>query len=416
MKRIFACISALLLMGSALFFAGWTGRVKGGVVISGVAVGGMPYREAVSAVREQLAKERIPFTVHTPFGDTMPEIGYTDNVSALVREAKKGERLTACVRREWVDAEEEMARLAEHAFRAPQDAALSFSRFGFTYTKERAGAYCDYAASLHAALSALKAGQEEVSLVMRSSSPAVTQEALRARTQKLAAFATRFDASKRERTHNIALACERIAGSVLAPGEVFSFNAAVGARTAENGFLEAPVISGGEYVQGVGGGVCQASTTLMNAALRAGLTVTESRPHSLAVGYVPPSLDAMVSKWSDLKFCNPYPFPVYLTGRCAGGEICFEVYGKPNGMRYETASRILLRIPPPEAEIREGEEDKTVRAEKEGLESESYLLVYNADGALVQKKRLRRDRYAPVQGIYEKKFANFLTQSRDKIP
>ena len=230
---------------------------------------------------------------------------------------------------------------------------------------------------------------------------------MKARTKKLSAFSTYFDASKTARAHNIALACERVAGNVLLPGETFSFNTAVGLRTAENGFLEAPIISGGEYVSGTGGGVCQASTTLMNAALRAGLTVTESRPHSLAVGYVPPSLDAMVSRWSDLKFTNPYPFPVYLLGRAAAGKVTFEIYGKPDGRRYETESRVLARIPPPEAEIREGEEDRTVRAEKEGVRSESYLLVYDERGALVQKKLLRRDSYAAVQGIYEKKVTNF---------
>lgn len=90
------------------------------------------------------------------------------------------------------------------------------------------------------------------------------------RTQKLSSFSTRFDASKTARVHNISLACERIAGSVLEPGEIFSFNETVGLRTRENGFLDAPVIVAGEFVSGTGGGVCQASTTLMGAALRAG--------------------------------------------------------------------------------------------------------------------------------------------------
>ena len=401
MKKFFACVFALLVLGSAFFFSGRAGCVRAGVTISGVFVGGMPYDEAVAAVREKLAAERVPFTVRTPFGDVSPAIEYIDDVPALVRRAKKGETLFAAVRREWTEAEREIARLCAQGERAPQDAALTFTRFGFSYTAEKAGMYCDYAASLSAALAALGEGEREVSLVTHVLRPAVTRADLKARTQRLAAFSTYFDASKTARVHNITLACERVAGSVLLPGETFSFNAAVGLRTAENGFLEAPIISGGEYVAGIGGGVCQASTTLMNAALRAGLNVTESRPHSLSVGYVPPSLDAMVSRWSDLKFQNPYPFPVYLAGRVAGGAVTFEIFGKPDGRRYETESRVLARIPPPQAEVREGEEDKTVRAEKEGLRSESYLLVYSEQGALLQKKLLRRDSYAAVQGIYE---------------
>lgn len=410
MKKIFACMFALLLAGSAFFFLGRAGCVRTGVTVSGVAVGGMSYGEAVAAVRKKLAAERIPFTLRTPFGDTMPAIVYADDVPALVRKARKGETLEATVRRVWVGAEEEIARLCERGASAPADAELSFGRFGFSYTEERAGVYCDRAASLAAALRALGAGETEASLVTRAWQPSVTKAQLVARTQKLSSFSTSFDASKAARAHNIALACERIAGSVLLPGETFSFNAAVGLRTAENGFLEAPIISGGEYVSGTGGGVCQASTTLMNAALEAGLTVTESRPHSLSVGYVSPSLDAMVSRWSDLKFSNPYPFPVYLLGRTSGGRVTFEVYGKPDGMRYRTESRVLARIPPPAAQMREGEEDRTVRAEKEGIRSESYLLVYDVSGALVQKKLLRRDSYAAVQGIYEVKRTEVLPE------
>lgn len=401
MRKILCCMFALLLTGSAFFFVGRAGCVKPDVTINGVAVGVMPYDEAVCAVREKLASERVPFVVHAPFGDTMPAISYEDNVPALVRRARRGQTLSVTVRREWTDAESEIAALCAESERAPKDATLAFTRFGFSYTEAKTGCYCDYRASLAVALTALREGAREVTLVSRVRRPSVTEADLKARTKRLSVFSTSFDASKSARAHNIALACERIAGTVVLPGEVFSFNAVVGLRTAENGFLEAPIISGGEFVSGTGGGVCQASTTLMNAALRAGLNITESRPHSLSVAYVPPSLDAMVSRYSDLKFSNPHPYPVYILGRTSGGKITFEIYGKPDGRRYETESHVLARIVPPEAEIREGEEDKTVRAEKDGLKSESYLLVYDADGTLLQKKLLRRDSYAAVQGIYE---------------
>ena len=404
MKKILALFCSLLLAGSVFLACGWAGRVRRDVTIGGVQVGGMTYAEAERAVRETLS---VPFVLHTPAGDVTPTLSYSDDVSLLVRRAKKGAVLTPQVRRVWADAEGFLEDVCEKCVQTPVDAAMQFTSEGFTYTQERAGVYCDYAASLAAALAAIGQGEREATLVTRVWRPAVTERQLRARTQRLARFTTYFDGEKSARVHNISLACGRIAGTVLAPGETLSFNDVVGERTRENGFQDAAVILNGEFVQGTGGGVCQASTTLMNAALRAGLTVTESRPHSLAVGYVPPSLDAMVSRWSDLKFTNPYPFPVYLLGRAAAGKVTFEIYGKPDGRRYETESRVLARIPPPEAEIREGEEDRTVRAEKEGVRSESYLLVYDERGALVQKKLLRRDSYAAVQGIYEKKVTNF---------
>lgn len=396
MKKILCCVSALLLAGSVFFLGGWAARVRKGVVVNGVPVGGMTYSEAALAVRAQL--ERTPFVLHAPMGDEVPDIVYADDLDGILRRARKGEEHAATVRRELVDAERFLADVCEKNILLPQDAAMSFTRKGFTYTPERPGRMCDYAASLAALLGALGQGGSEASLVTRTWQPAVTVKMLRQRTQKLSSFSTKFDGSRTARVHNISLACERVAGSVLEPGETFSFNEAVGLRTRENGFLDAPVIVAGEFVEGTGGGVCQASTTLMGAALRAGLEIVESRPHSLSVGYVPPSQDAMVSRYSDLKFTNPYEFPVYLLGSTGEGYVRFEVYGMPDGNIYRPESRVLEYISPPPAEVVEGEEDKTLRAEKQGMRSECYLLVYSADGALLTRKLLRRDSYACVQG------------------
>ena len=198
-----------------------------------------------------------------------------------------------------------------------------------------------------------------------------------------------------------ALAAERISGTEIGAGEEFSFNRAVGKRTRENGFEEAAVIFDGEFVQGVGGGVCQTSTTLFGAALRAGMEITESHPHSLSVGYAPPSQDAMVSEYSDLKFKNPYPYPVYLLGEAKKGTVTFSLFGKPSGVRYEVESRVLFTLDPPPKSVVEGEENRTVRAEKKGLASESVLVAYGEDGE-VSRTLIRRDTYAPVQGVEER--------------
>ncbi|MDE6676942.1 MAG: VanW family protein, partial [Clostridia bacterium] len=107
------------------------------------------------------------------------------------------------------------------------------------------------------------------------------------------------------------------------------------------------------------------------------------------------------SEYCDLKFVNPYEFPVYLSAVTGENFVRFIVYGKPDGRRYETESEVLRRIPPPPAEIREGEEEKVVRNEKEGIASESYLLVYDSAGKLISRTLFRRDTYASVQGIYE---------------
>lgn len=388
---------ALLLAGSLLFCGGGTGCVKDGVEIDGVLVGGLPYAEAEEKIRAQ--SDGGMFVVRSENGDLVAELTVTDNLTKLVRKAKNGQKLHSTMRREWADAEIQVELLCKRNAKAPVDATVTFTKEGqFFYTEEQTGVACLYQSTLDAVFSALRAGKTEARLITRPVPAAVTKADLISRTKELSRFSTRFDSSNRARSHNITLAAARISGTVLPAGGEFSFNEVVGKRTPENGFMEAAVIFDGEFVQGVGGGVCQTSTTLMNAALRAGLSVTESRPHSLSVSYVPPSLDAMVSEYSDLKFVNPYPYPVYIAAETKPSSVTFIVYGFPDGKAYRTESRVLFWLEPPPEQVTEGEEDKVVKNGRQGLASESYLLVYE-NGMLVSRTLFRRDTYAAVRGI-----------------
>lgn len=403
MKKFFALQIALFLLGSAFFLGGWTfGKVKKGVVVDGVAVGGLSYAAAETAVREKLASVLPPFVVHTEEGDEFFETGFQDDLYDLLRRAGKGEELKAKVRRVWVNAEEELGLLCARLSFGATDARLSFSARGFAYQKETLGRACDYQGLLKDVEGALKEGRDEVTLRTFPVAAKVTEKALRARTRLLGSYTTYFDGGNAPRAHNISLAVSKISGVILSPHGEFSFNDTVGKRTAENGFEQANIIAGGQFVPGIGGGVCQVSTTLMNAALLSGLKVTESHPHSLSVGYVPPSRDAMVSDYADLKFVNPYDEPVYLLGLTGGGRVKFTFYGLPDGKTYDLESKILLVADPPAEQIVEGDEDKLLRAPKQGIASESYLLVYR-DGTLLSRTLLRRDAYAVVQGIRQVK-------------
>lgn len=228
---------------------------------------------------------------------------------------------------------------------------------------------------------------------------------------KLAAYTTYYSPKDVGRCENIAIAASLVDGVTLQPYGEFSFNTTVGKRTEEAGFQQAKIIVNGEYVLGVGGGVCQVSTTLYNAALKAGLTVTEYHPHSLQVGYVPPSRDAMVSTHSDLRIFNPHAHAVHLNVRTFEGGLRAAVYGKNEGYRYELVSRFLEEVPPPAPIVKEGDEEGVLRAEKSGAKSELYVESYKG-GQLVEKKRLRIDEYRPIQGIIVKKVGD----TTNKIP
>lgn len=395
-------IVALLVMGSASFFGGCTGRVKGGVSAEGVMVGGLPFAQAEALVRAEIARNLPPVTVHAPRGEytvAYPELSFTDNIPSLLRGAKRGETLTVSYERTWADAEETLLEICAENVKQAKDATLSFTNDGFTYISEEKGVAAEYEALKRDVFQALKTGGTEVTLRTREYLPAVTEEKLREGTRLLSSFETHFSKNNPSRVQNIRVSAFKIGGTRLNPQEEFSFNATVGARTKENGYGEATVILNGEFQKGIGGGVCQTSTTLFNAALHAGMQITQSRPHSLSVSYVPPSLDAMVSSESDLKFKNPYDFPVYITAEMEEESVRFLFYGENDGSRFETESVVLMRVAPPAPKLVEGEENLVLREAKEGIASESYLLKYSREGKLVYRKLIRRDSYAAVQGI-----------------
>lgn len=217
----------------------------------------------------------------------------------------------------------------------------------------------------------------------------------------IAHFSTYYGESSDNRKYNVELASRKISGTSLYPEEEFSFNDCVGRRTEANGFRSAFIIQDGEFVEGVGGGVCQVSSTVYNCALLAGLSIAEVRPHSLPVSYVAPSFDAMVSSESDFRFVNTLSGKITLKVLTDGKYIRAEIYGYDD-VSIRRRSETLATIPH-ETEYRD---DATLPLGKEvvdsfgknGLKSEGYL-DYFENGKLVKSVRIRRDTYAPQKRI-----------------
>ncbi|MBA4495465.1 VanW family protein [Paenactinomyces guangxiensis] len=161
--------------------------------------------------------------------------------------------------------------------------------------------------------------------------PLVTTEDLRNVDKKLIGdYRTRFDGSNVNRTTNIRLASKEINGLVLMPGEKFSFNKTVGERTAARGYKKAGVIVKGEFSEGIGGGICQVSSTLFNSVDEAGLRIVARYHHSAEVTYVPPGRDATVS-WGgpDFKFRNNLNKPVMIKIKVGSNSITVYTYTVP---------------------------------------------------------------------------------------
>lgn len=220
--------------------------------------------------------------------------------------------------------------------------------------------------------------------------------------QKLIArFSTYYGDSKTNRKDNVALACRKIDGTVLYPEDEFSFNDIVGARTVENGFKSAYIIKDGEFVEGIGGGVCQVSSTLYNCALLANLTITCVRAHSLPVSYVAPSFDAMVSTASDLRFVNTLSSPVTIKMLADGKYLKAEMYGIESctiRRRSQTIETLPFEIEyRDDATLKLGEEVIDTYG-KAGLRSQGFLEYYQ-NGKLIKTVLIRKDTYFPQKRI-----------------
>ena len=228
----------------------------------------------------------------------------------------------------------------------------------------------------------------------------------------LSSYTTYFDGKNEARSHNIRLASSLINGTVIQNGEIFSFNERVGQRTPERGFQRANIIENGEFVEGVGGGVCQVSTTLYNVALLSGCKIVEYHPHSLAVSYVPPSRDAMVSgTFFDLKFENTTGSTIYLKAVTGENFVSFKVYGRDFGVKYDFTSFVTGAIEAPEEFT---DDIALVREGRDGTVSEGYLTV--TKNGYTRVIFLRRDKYSPQKKITLKTEEDILENPENNLP
>ncbi|MCO5298287.1 MAG: VanW family protein [Fimbriimonadaceae bacterium] len=210
----------------------------------------------------------------------------------------------------------------------PSPATVRYVDGRIERTPEVSGFRLDEAKLPEAIVAALK-GDGTIDVPLIEADKRVPDAALDQVVEVVSEFSTAFPASQFNRNENIRLAAGRLDGVVLMPGDSVSFNSTVGKRTLADGFKEAGVYVNGRHDTGVGGGICQVSTTLYNAALFANLKVKNRRNHSMPVAYVPIGRDATVDYGLiDLVLENPYDTPVAVTSEYQRGRLFFRILGK----------------------------------------------------------------------------------------
>lgn len=196
----------------------------------------------------------------------------------------------------------------------------------------------DFAISIDEAKAMLQEDKEEYAIPLKVLYPSVTTNMLgsEAFPNLLSQYSTSYSTRNQKRTTNLRLAANKINGTVLMPGETFSYNKVVGERTIAAGYQEAPIYVSGKVVDGLGGGICQITTTLYNAVVYANLDIVERSNHQFVPSYAPASRDATVVYGSiDFKFKNNRDYPIKIICSVQNGIANFQIYGLKTDNDYE---------------------------------------------------------------------------------
>ncbi|NMB26489.1 MAG: hypothetical protein GX987_00360 [Tissierellia bacterium] len=239
-------------------------------------------------------------------------------------------------------------------------------------------------------------------------------------------FSTSFKGSSSDRVENIRISSKAVSNKLIMPGDTVSFNQTTGPREKKYGYREAIVILEGDFTPGVGGGVCQTSTTLYNALLLANVTIVERSHHSIPAKYVKFGQDAAVSYGHmDLKFRNDFDYPIYINSRVSGDRVYFYVYGDRNARDY------IVKIKPEIVETIVLEDDiivdnslepgtkEVVQRGRTGYKVNTYKSIIR-NGKVVSKDLITRDFYKPRKFIYrvgpEPLTTKFSDEDREESP
>jgi vancomycin resistance protein YoaR len=399
------------------------------VYINNVSVAGMTHMQAATTIKatvEKYASTVVEFDLDDESTTaTMGELGYTTDEEEIINQAMAAGKSGNCLKR-YKDSTELAAGIQtvelstspkfDTSGRSNVENAISgFNRDSVNATIEmnsdstfniipgQTGIEVDVDATLDKLIALLAdnwSDEVTVDVVYEETQPAANEDDLSQMTDALGSYTTSYSGAA-GRMQNVENATNFLNGSLILPGEEFDVNAAIEPYTEENGYAYAAEYSSGKVVQGLGGGICQVSTTLYNAVLYAELEVVERYPHSMTVGYVDLSRDAAIAGTTkNFVFKNNYDTPIYIAGGCSGGQLTFTIFGKetrPSNRTIEYESRQTSVIQPGEAVVTEdsslapGERVVTQSAHT-GYTAELWKNIY-VDGVLQETVQVNKSSY-----------------------
>ncbi|MFZ5639784.1 MAG: VanW family protein [Bacillota bacterium] len=425
-------ISAAVSFFAAVAVMGKRDVIFSGVRVAGVELGGLKHDEALDRILEHgKALQNKTITVIHPGGRgefKLKEVGIQIKAGELVEKARslgrqgslinqwRERRQIAAVGRDIPLAvtadKKKLQQVLDEITKAvrvpPRDALLVVDPDDTVRIIESADGYgVDIEASWKRLLEvSVSPDESELPVQMVAIRPVRTTEDVLAMgiNGVVAKFTTHFDIRKTNRVFNIRVAAQALDGVEVEPGEVFSFNKIVGPRSQEAGYKLAPTILNNEFIDSLGGGVCQVSTTLYNTLLLADVQIIERSSHSLVVSYVPLGQDAAVAYGGkDLRFKNNYGTYLLIKSKVVGNSITFKLFGDVKNKKYVKIINTTLKDYPFKTIF---EKDSTLpggsRTVKQkgvrGYKVVSQRLVYSG-GQLIKKEKLPASFYNPLAQI-----------------
>lgn len=247
--------------------------------------------------------------------------------------------------------------------------------------------------------------QYEIELTITKPKVTIAQIGSEAFPDLLGTYSTKYDGGNTDRTTNLRIACRKINDKVVLPGETFSYNKTLGERTPAAGYKNAKVYENGEVVDGIGGGICQISSTLYNSVLKANMDIVERRNHQFVTSYTPAGRDAtVVYGLTDFKFKNTRKTAVRIKASCSNGIATVSIYGIKDENEYDvsfntkTISTIPFTVKHVDDNSLPAGTEKVKQKGANGIITETYI-VKSLNGKVVSSNLLSKDTYNAMQRI-----------------
>ncbi|MEF9991382.1 MAG: VanW family protein [Romboutsia sp.] len=427
------CIGIGIIIAALLLFLGIMcieingDRIAKNTYINNVNIGGLSKSEAINMLDKDFRLEKIEFTYNSQSWNIEPSaVDFSYNTKETVENAYKINRsstfienLTKTIKSNFFKKNnlniiieynkdklsKEIEGIAKNIDIEVKDALISISGSEINVSDEVEGLKVNIDETLKNFDKEIKKDITTINLAVAKVDAKVTKNQLKEVDTVLGSYSTKISGSVTGKHTNIKLATKKTSNVLLMPGDTFSYNEHTGLRSVANGFTNAPVIVQGVLQEGLGGGVCQVSSTLYNATLYAGLEYMQLKNHSIPSGYVDMGRDATVSDTGlDFVFKNNLQYPIYIKNYVSGNTVVCQVYGSSKDKQNISISTNIDGVT--EAPVKKVNDPTIPNGEEKVLEKgrnaytvSTYRIYKDKNGSVTRKEKVYTSYYPKKQEI-----------------